>query len=397
MKRAAARKKSKIGILYILIIFACLFAVGKLSLQSARAYQYVIKYGNETYKVSSPSSNTADILADCGIAVDDISYSESRDGDTINVSVNDTYTVAVSYDGVSSFLTTKKDTVKSVLDTLGVHLNIDDEVSCPLDEYVCNDMEISITRKNISYETVETEIAYETKYVENPELEEGIQNVKTEGSAGLQITMYRRTDTDGECSDFDLISDSVAKEPVDEVIEIGTKKAPAPEPEPEPVKKETTESSQSKSTARETKPAETATSSSAPSESTTKETKSSEPSYSSNSSTSASGGTITTSSGETYSYSDVIEMTATAYTYSGNEQDITSSGMRVAVGIVAVPRGTIPAGTRVFIKSIYDGSWEYGVAVVGDTCGSNVIDLFMESYDECIQFGVRSALVYILD
>ena len=84
-------------------------------------------------------------------------------------------------------------------------------------------------------------------------------------------------------------------------------------------------------------------------------------------------------------------MTATAY-YGGGT---TSSGAPAQVGIVAALPGVIPAGTRVYIVSPY-GSWEYGVAVVGDTPGINVVDLYMDTYEECIQFGMRDALVYIL-
>jgi 3D (Asp-Asp-Asp) domain-containing protein len=47
-----------------------------------------------------------------------------------------------------------------------------------------------------------------------------------------------------------------------------------------------------------------------------------------------------------------------------------------------------------------DGSWIYGYATAED-CGGGIkgdkIDLFFDTYDECIQFGVRKAVVYILE
>ena len=88
-------------------------------------------------------------------------------------------------------------------------------------------------------------------------------------------------------------------------------------------------------------------------------------------------------------------MTATAYTYTSGA-NITSSGVPAQVGVVAALPRTLPQGTRVYIVSPY-GSWEYGVATVGDRPANDIIDLFMETYDECIQFGVRDALVYVLD
>lgn len=78
---------------------------------------------------------------------------------------------------------------------------------------------------------------------------------------------------------------------------------------------------------------------------------------------------------------------------------ITASGMRAQVGVVAVDPRVIPLGTRLYIEAV-DGSWVYGNAIAGDTGGAikgNRVDLFFDTYDECIKFGRRKARVYILD
>lgn len=78
---------------------------------------------------------------------------------------------------------------------------------------------------------------------------------------------------------------------------------------------------------------------------------------------------------------------------------ITASGMRAQVGVVAVDPRVIPLGTRLYIEAV-DGSWVYGNAIAGDTGGAikgNRVDLFFDTYNECIQFGRRNARVYILD
>ena len=78
---------------------------------------------------------------------------------------------------------------------------------------------------------------------------------------------------------------------------------------------------------------------------------------------------------------------------------ITASGMRARYGVVAVDPSVIPLGTRLYITSL-DGSWVYGEAIAGDTGGAikgNRIDLFFDSYSECISFGRRQAMVYILE
>ncbi len=106
---------------------------------------------------------------------------------------------------------------------------------------------------------------------------------------------------------------------------------------------------------------------------------------------------VTTMSGEQYVYTKAINMTATAYTYSNNELDITASGRPVQVGVVSADFSVIPMNTKVYIVAA-DGSWEYGYAIVGDTgVRGNTIDIFLETYDECINFGIRDAIVYILE
>ena len=42
--------------------------------------------------------------------------------------------------------------------------------------------------------------------------------------------------------------------------------------------------------------------------------------------------------------------------------------------------------------------YTYGFAIAEDTgVRGNIIDLYMNSYNECIQFGVRDCTVYVLD
>lgn len=109
-------------------------------------------------------------------------------------------------------------------------------------------------------------------------------------------------------------------------------------------------------------------------------------------------GLLTFSSGATLKFSDVRTMTATAYTtgYDG-VGTITASGTVVHVGSVAVDKKVIPLGSRLYILT-EDGYYIYGLAVAEDTgVYGNKVDLFFNTYDECIRFGRRAATVYILE
>ncbi|MBE6095847.1 MAG: hypothetical protein E7199_10365 [Schwartzia succinivorans] len=93
-------------------------------------------------------------------------------------------------------------------------------------------------------------------------------------------------------------------------------------------------------------------------------------------------------------YTDVMVMEASAYLPTDGGGDcITATGIPATHGVVAVDPDVIPLGTRVYIPG-------YGVAIAADTGGmieGAMIDLCMESYDDCMDFGRRDIDVYILD
>lgn len=83
-------------------------------------------------------------------------------------------------------------------------------------------------------------------------------------------------------------------------------------------------------------------------------------------------------------------MQASAYTYTGFR---TATGLTPSVGMVAVDPNVIPMGSRLYIEG-------YGYARAADTGGAikgNTVDLFMESYSQCINWGRRSVKVYVLN
>ena len=78
---------------------------------------------------------------------------------------------------------------------------------------------------------------------------------------------------------------------------------------------------------------------------------------------------------------------------------ITASGARAKRGTVAVDPRVIPLGTKLYIKSLTPDVPDYGFAIAQDTGGAikgNKIDLFMDTVWECLQFGRRPVMVYIL-
>lgn len=86
---------------------------------------------------------------------------------------------------------------------------------------------------------------------------------------------------------------------------------------------------------------------------------------------------------------------ATAYTWTGNP---TATGTVARVGVIAVDPRVIPLGTKVYLQ--YTDGTPIGYATAEDTGGAikgNIIDIYMDSYNECIQFGRRNVVVTIVE
>lgn len=101
-------------------------------------------------------------------------------------------------------------------------------------------------------------------------------------------------------------------------------------------------------------------------------------------------GMVVSRGGEDIRYSRVLNMLASAYTYTGNN---TASGVPPRYGVAAVDTSIIPMGTRMYVEG-------YGYATAldrGSSIKGNRIDLFFETYREAVNWGLRRVKVYILD
>lgn len=109
-------------------------------------------------------------------------------------------------------------------------------------------------------------------------------------------------------------------------------------------------------------------------------------------------GVLVLENGRTVTFREARTMKGTAYNC--NEPGlgtITYSGTTVHWGVVAVDKRVIPLGTKMYIVS-NDGYLVYGFAIAEDTgVRGEHVDLYMDSWDDMINFGIRNCTVYILD
>ena len=106
------------------------------------------------------------------------------------------------------------------------------------------------------------------------------------------------------------------------------------------------------------------------------------------------GGVFTAPDGTEYNYSYYIDVTATAYTHTGNR---TYTGKVAEVGIIAVDPRNIALGSKVYVIGNYG---DYGLCRAEDIGGGikgKRIDVFLDSEEECVTFGRRKMRAYVME
>ncbi|MGL5615236.1 MAG: ubiquitin-like domain-containing protein [Sarcina sp.] len=245
-------------------------------------------------------------------------------------------------DGSERTIQTAEDSVDEILKAENIAVDNDDRVSPEKDAEVKAGDKIQITRVEEQLVTSKAEIAYETEVKENNKLEKGTQKVVQEGAAGEKEVVTKVIYEDGNEFSRKVVSEKVIKEPKSKIVEKGTKAKAVVSP--------------------------------------------------TSNSSSGNSGSGNSSSGN-FSYKKKMVMQATAYAGDGT----TATGRKPVrnpngYSTIAVDPRVIPLGTKVYIEG-------YGYAIAADTGGAiknNIIDLFMNSESECIKWGRRNVVLYVL-
>jgi hypothetical protein len=87
-------------------------------------------------------------------------------------------------------------------------------------------MRLQVFRVQVGEVAVPTPIDYRTVETEDPNAFEGDDTVTREGVEGEQVTTYRVTVTDGVETAREQLVTAVTREPVDELVAVGTKARP---------------------------------------------------------------------------------------------------------------------------------------------------------------------------
>ncbi len=272
------------------------------------------------------------------------------------IEIYDIYKIKVIENNEAAVKIVSGKTVADALNVLGVEMGENDFTQPKENTNLKAGMTIEIFRVEIKERNETEEVKYGTDYTVNNNLYKDEKKVVKEGVEGSRAVVYEDFYVNGELKSSTEVSSKVLKEPVNEIVEKGTKARPAGSAHPTslPTGKPMSELAH--------------------------------PSYL----------TIGTN-GLPTSYKRSMKAKATAYCSPG---DLTSTGKRAKNGYIAVDPKEIPYGTEMYIVSA-DGKYVYGYCIAADT-GSYIysvdwtVDLHMNSEAQCRQWGRRDIIIYFL-
>lgn len=382
MQRSTQHPRRRAWLRRLIVVAVLAAAVGALLSQTVFAQtSYIITDGDRVTVHRSYSSDPYEVLTEAGIELEEEDTYETGYADGMNqITVRRMQMVTVINRGAQSVIGTYGETTGSLLARMGITPGTGDTLSCSSETQTYDGMTIELVQTETRIEEEDTTVPYPVNYYEDPDLEPDAEIVLVAGQNGLTHVKSEVTYRNGKEVSRTVVQETVQTKPVTQLVIRGVDRTIMEQPaDPEP--------------AEQAAPA--ASSGTASGSSSSGSSSSGGSRYDGSAETS--GNVIMTSSGESYTYVDVMTCSATAYTCEGYVGH-TYSGTLARVGAIAVDPTVIPLGTKMYVVS-NDGQYVYGYCVAEDIGGGikgNKIDLYFDTYAECWDFGVRMCTVYIL-
>lgn len=329
------------------LLLTLALAVGLLSQRAFARTTYQITDGSRVLVHTTRAREAEAVLGEAGLRLNaDDTYTTRQQPEGTAIEICRGKRVTVDYHGERMEVVSPGEPVWQLLERLELSWAESDQISAPLDMEVYDGMVLTVALVTYEIQSYTALLPYETIRCYDPALPAGEEKVLTQGRNGQMRCAASVTFVNGKETARQMLSQFVTAQPVDAVIAVGTGQAvAAPQKNTVPV---------------------------------------------------IGDGMITLPTGEVVTYTERITSLATAYCDKG----LTATGTQARVGAIAVDPDYIPYGTRMFIMTL-DGEYVYGIATAED-CGSKEyihdtrIDLHMDTYAECRQFGARWCYVYIL-
>jgi uncharacterized protein YabE (DUF348 family) len=200
-----------------------------ITVRYARPVTVVID-GSETEHVTTMLT-VGDALEELGAPVDGAAISVPLSGSLprtgLMIDLITPKSLSLQVGGEVREITTTGRTVGDLLEGEEIELAATDLVAPSIDTLVTEAMTVTVTRIRVENEERVEPIPHEMVEQTDPELVVGTRQVVTEGVDGSRTVTYAVTYTNGEFTSEEEVSSTVTKEPVNEVVVVGTKPLPA--------------------------------------------------------------------------------------------------------------------------------------------------------------------------
>ena len=347
VSRVLRRKVFLIRLYIVLLSLILVLALLALISQAALAKTYVVTDGDRVVTYTTFASEPETVLEQLGLSLNqNDTYTTQAVEGAAAITVCRAQKITVHYHGQTTLVTSFGETAGELLSRLGLDVTGEDVVSHGLEEETYDGMELRVDRPEILRQVYTAAIPHPVSRCSDPTLPVGTEAVLTPGTDGEMRCTAEITYLGGQEASRQVLSETVTRQPVAEIIAVGTGSAPAVSEKPV-----------------------------------------------------IADGRITFPTGEVLTYTRTDTVRATAYTHTDRGCDtVTATGTRVHRGTAAVDPRFIPYGTRMFIVSS-DGSYVYGIAAAED-CGGDIkgdrMDLYLPTQAQCTAFGRRVCTVYFL-
>lgn len=347
VSRVLRRKVFLIRLYIVLLSLILVLALLALISQAALAKTYVVTDGDRVVTYTAFTEDPQEVLTQLGLSLNqNDTYTTQAVEGAAAITVRRAQKITVHYHGQTTLVTGFGETAGELLSRLGLEVTGEDVVSHGLEEETYDGMELRVDRPEILRQVYTAAIPHPVSRCSDPTLPAGTEAVLTPGSDGEMRCTAEITYLGGEEANRQVLTETVTRQPVAEIIAVGTGSAPAVSEKPV-----------------------------------------------------IADGRITLPTGEVLTYTRKDTVRATAYTHTDRGCDtVTATGTRVHQGTAAVDPRFIPYGTRMFIVSS-DGSYVYGIAAAED-CGGDIkgdrMDLYLPTHAQCTAFGRRVCTIYFL-
>jgi len=195
----------------------------------ARPFTVTVDGVSHTYWTTALTVD--DALSAAGIRADGAKLSASRSlplgRQGLDLDVSTPKSVRIAADGRTRSVTTTASTVGGLLTEQGVTLDGDDQVWPRLSGPVTPGLTVALVRVSHQRSTATQAVPFGTTKRSSADLFVGQSRVVTKGKAGSRTIVYDVLVKNGKAAGRTVVSSTQTTAPVDQVVQVGTKKRPA--------------------------------------------------------------------------------------------------------------------------------------------------------------------------